>query len=141
MVVKPVKIEFELPKWAVGRNIHIMAGTELLGRMEFRREKNRINGKVEIKEYYLPLKLKPENGRCIGCGDCCSMGGSFASKGLLDEISKRLSNYEYSKKGACPLLGDIGCIMGSKIPFSCLRSNCEEWSENCTEKLIELEVR
>lgn len=128
-----VKIEFEVPEWAIGRHIHIMAGVELLGQMEFRREKNRINGNVEIKEYYLPLRLKPENGRCSGCSDCCNSGGPRV---LIEKLG-----LPYQKDRPCPMLNKDGCSLGSAIPFSCASSNCEGWSENCTEKLIELEVR
>lgn len=134
------KITLEIPKWAFGRHIYILAGTELLGKMEFRREKIR-EDRLLIKEYYLPLKVKPNDGRCNGCGDCCGQGGSFVGKQKLDEIRDRLNNYTYSKTGKCPMLSVDGCTLNSAIPFSCIKSNCEGWSENCTEKLIDLMVR
>lgn len=62
-----MKIEFEVPEWAIGKHIYIFAGSELLG------EKQSIvvheGGKhVTI---HLPLKIKQKDGRCNGCGECC----------------------------------------------------------------------
>lgn len=132
-----MKIEFEIPDWAIGRHINIFAGIELLGQMAFRYEKNRTPEGLEKKKYYLPLKLKGKDGRCNGCGDCCGTGGSPFPASLLEEIKQRLMFYEHQGTGTpCPLLGREGCVMGSSIPFQCANSNCEGWSENCTEKMI-----
>ena len=135
----PLEIAITIPDWAFGKNISVFAGDELLAQKQFRREKKRINGKIEIKEYYLPLKLKPDNGRCNGCGDCCSTGLPFSREKAID-IKKRLR--DYTKKhyeGSCPFLDDNGCSLGVNIPFGCARSDCSGF-RNCTEKLIELEV-
>ncbi len=103
--------------------------------MEFRKEKL-----PTLKEYYLPLKIKTDQSmRCNGCGDCCSTGGAFTSNEIINEMRDRLNNYTYKQTGRCVFLDDdIGCIMKGSIPFSCAKSNCEGWSENCTEKLTEL---
>jgi hypothetical protein len=130
-----VKVTFDIPDWAIGRHIHIFAGVELLGQMEFRSEKIKTEDGVKRENHYMPLKMKV--GRCNGCGDCCGTGGSPFSFQLLEEIKQRLMFYEHQGTGtACPLLGDSGCILGSAIPFQCASSNCEGWSENCTEKLV-----
>ncbi len=138
-----IRISFEVPDWVKGRHIYLFAGTELLGKKEFRKEKIRDNrGNIIIKNYYLPIKLKVKpQFRCNGCGDCCSTGGSPFSQEMLSEIQFRLNDYQWQGSGTkCPLLDNNGCIMKGTIPFSCAKSNCEGWSENCSEKLIELEV-
>lgn len=134
-------IKFEIPSWAFGRQINIFAGNELLAQKIFVREKIRQNDELIIKEYYRPLKIKAgENNRCNGCGDCCSTGGSPFAPKLLKEIQERLRDYEWQGTGTkCPLLAEDGCSMKGSIPFSCAKSNCQGWSKNCTEQLIELE--
>lgn len=132
-----VKIEFEIPDWASGRNIYIFAGTELLGIKESHIYFNKQEKKHQVDTSPV-IKLKPVDGRCNGCGDCCSQGGSPFPQDMLADMQFRLADYIYSKTGRCPMLDDKeGCIMKGRIPFSCARSNCEGWSENCTEKLIE----
>lgn len=134
-----MKIEFEVPDWAIGRTIFIFAGRELLAKKETIVEFNK-----QLKKHIInpiqPLQIKSKDDyRCSGCGDCCSTGGSPFPQKMLAEISYRLDNYKYNKEGRCPLLGEDGCIMKGSIPFSCAKSNCEGWSENCTEKLIPIE--
>lgn len=80
---------------------------------------------------YLPLRLKPSDGRCTGCGSCCETT-SFSRK-LLIEMKKALHGFrDYGKK--CPFITDSGCLLGSKIPHSCSRSLCTGF-DGCTEKL------
>lgn len=117
-----------------------MAGTELLGQMEYWVEKIRKNGKVTRNEYYLPYKHKSENGRCNGCGDCCSTGLPFSGDKAIDIVNRLQDHIKNEFHGACPLLDEDGCSLGNNIPFACLRSDCSSF-ENCTEKLIELEIR
>lgn len=62
-----MKIEFEVPEWAIGKHIYIFAGAELLAKKEvIISHKN-----DEHVSEYLPLLLKPIYGRCNGCGECC----------------------------------------------------------------------
>lgn len=129
-----MKIEFEVPDWAYGKHIHIFAGVELLGNKEVRIVHE--EGKHVIK--YLPLKIKPEDGRCNGCGTCCEEG-KFPPK-LLDKMLKAI---EYKKEHdpdseRCEFLGEDGCILGAFIPFSCIRSVMTGWG-NCTERLDDVE--
>ena len=129
-----MKITFEVPEWSNKKIISIFAGTELLAQRQIKvifdqKEKKH-------KNIILPIKIKPENGRCNGCGDCCSNSGSPFYPYLLEDVKKRLNNYIYSKKGKCPLLTDDGCILKNKIPFACISSNCEGKTENCTERLL-----
>jgi len=136
-----VKIELEIPDWAIGRHITVLAGVELLAQMQFIYTKTtNPDGTITRIKKYMPMAVKPEDGRCNGCGDCCSTGGSPFSKGLLEKIQSRLKDYEWQGTGnPCPLLGDEGCTLGTSIPYSCISSNCEGWSENCTEKLISID--
>ena len=99
-----MKITFRVPDWALGSNINIFAGRELLGvkRCLISHE----DGKHVSK--YLPLEIKPKEGRCTGCGECC--------------------------KG-CPFSTPTGCMLGSRIPYSCLRSVCTNNFAGCTEIL------
>ncbi len=103
-----MKIEFEIPEWTNGRNIYIFAGTELLGFKECIITHTIFN---EHKSTYLPLKIKYENGRCTGCGECC--------------------------KG-CTFLRPDGCSFKAWIPFSCAKSICTKY-EGCTERLEVIE--
>lgn len=141
-----MKIEFEVPDWAIGRQINIFAGSELLGQKIFHRDKNRADGKLTTKEYYTPLQIKTkEEYKCNGCGDCCNMSG------VPEKIVDRIKEYAIldatggKRETACPMLGreelgHFGCILGAWIPFSCAKSNCEGWSENCSEKLVPVEI-
>ncbi len=134
-----VRVEFDIPEWAIGRHIHFFAGTELLGNKEFRREKIRTDRGVEYKEYYLPTMIKPGDGRCTGCGDCCESSGvpEHLLKFMYEAVRKLPEDHDFTK-GPCALLTEEGCGLGAWIPFSCIRSNCEGWSENCTERLVKL---
>lgn len=126
-----LKIEFEVPEWAIGKHIYIFAGTELLGDKQVRTVHK--NGKHVNK--YLPLRIKPENGRCTGCGDCCQMiskGDSHFLKTMREVLLTK------DLEGICPFYSDNGCVLGSFTPFSCLRSYCAGIGK-CTEKLIEVE--
>ena len=62
-----MRIEFEVPEWAMGKHIYIFAGMELLGDKQVRV----IHKDGKHATYYLPLRIKPADGRCSGCGDCC----------------------------------------------------------------------
>jgi hypothetical protein len=125
-----VKIEFDIPEWAIGRNITIFAGTELLGYTDFVRKKK------PLREFYSPLKVK--DGRCNGCGTCCETAGSPFSKEQVFNLVLRLDEWTYQDDGKCPLLGENGCILRKQIPFSCARSDCSHFDE-CTESFIEIE--
>lgn len=142
-MVSIVTVTFDIPEWAIGRHINIFAGTELLGKMQYIKHKIPLHyGGVYRSSYYKPLTIKnDESMRCSGCGDCCSTGGAFAHEDILHNMKERLNNYTYSQEGACVFYDtNTGCIMKGSIPFSCAKSNCEGWSDNCTEKLITLEV-
>lgn len=137
-----MKMSFDVPDWVIGRHIYVFAGTELLGKKEFRKDKVRDkDNELVVEKHYLPFELKAEQEfRCNGCGDCCTTGGSPFSQMMLTEIQFCLSDYIWQGSGSpCPLLGKDGCIMGGSIPFSCAKSNCEGWSGNCSEKLVTLE--
>lgn len=131
------RIELEIPEWAIGRNITVYAGTELLSYTSFVRKKKRINGRLDIEEYYTPMKIK--DGRCNGCGQCCETAGSPFSEKIYIDILNRLNNWEFKETGRCPLLGDDGCTLGTDIPFGCARSDCSHF-DKCTESFIQLEV-
>lgn len=123
-----MKVEFEVPEWAIGRHIYIFAGAELLGRQECNISHDK-EGKHSIS--YFPLKIKPENGRCNRCGNCCITTGFMRSQ--LVEIKKALHGFK-DYDGPCPFLTDEGCLLGARIPFSCIRSICTDY-EGCTEML------
>ena len=128
-----MKIELDIPKWAKGKHIYVFAGRELLVQLDYLIKF--IDGK-HVGSYDV-LKIKPEDGRCTGCGTCCeTLGSPFSQQGVIDLLD-RLSKYEFSDEGRCPFLGENGCSLGSNIPFSCARSNCQGM-ENCTEKLIDI---
>jgi hypothetical protein len=132
-----MRITFDLPDWAIGKTINIFAGKELLAKKKVKVVYDGENH-IQTEDQSLMVKTLPEY-RCNGCGDCCSQGGSPFPQKMLAEITYRLDNYTFSKNGKCPLLGEDGCIMKGSIPFSCAKSNCEGWSENCSEKLIAIE--
>jgi len=60
-----MKIEIEIPEWAYGKPVYVIAGKELLAYQEA------IVGHKDGHHVvsYGPLKLKTE--RCNGCGQCC----------------------------------------------------------------------
>lgn len=122
-----MKIEFEVPEWAIRRHIYIFTGNELLAKKECRI----LHKNGEHVAEYLPLRIKPENGRCNRCGNCCQTTGFL--RGHLIEIKKALHGFK-DYDGPCPFLTDEGCLMGARIPFSCLRSICTDY-DGCTEKL------
>lgn len=124
-----MKITLDIPEWAIGKHIHIFAGSELLGQMSYHISK--VNGKRISK--YLPLKIKPEDGRCSGCGECCLSGFSPTTLGYM---KKCLEHYDpdIDMDEPCPFLEKIGCGLGNNIPFSCIRSYCINF-EGCTERL------
>lgn len=120
-------ISFELPKWAEGKNIYILAGEELIGIMEHKI--THVEG--EHVGCYDPLLLKTADGRCNGCGSCCESGNFFRNELIVDFLN-RLS--EYVPGNPCPMLGESGCLFGTSIPFACARSVCTSFA-NCTERL------
>ncbi len=58
-----MKIELEIPKWAYGKPIYVIAGNELLAYKQ-----PRVRKKPYSKGYH-SLMIKVE--RCNGCGQCC----------------------------------------------------------------------
>lgn len=132
----PLEITINIPKWAFGKNIYLFAGAELLGELEYNYQKiKKDNGSILRKKQYFPLKMKPIDGRCNGCGDCC--GSTGLKKDFLFKIANKILEHDFENTKGCALLDPtLGCIMEGKIPFGCVKSNCEGWSENCTEKLI-----
>lgn len=126
-----MKIEFEIPEWAIGRHIYIFAGNELLGKKEVRVVHEKENDKWKHISNYLPLMIKPEDGRCNGCGSCCNTT-SFSRKTFI-KMKKALHGFK-SYEERCPFATDSGCMLGPKIPYSCVRSVCTDYEE-CTERL------
>jgi hypothetical protein len=106
-----MKIELEIPEWAIGKPIYVFANQELLAYSLYIIEKL-----PERKEYYTPLKVK--TSRCNGCGDCCKDGSPFGSE----------------RGEPCDHLTEHGCGFGPNIPFSCARSDCSKHYPNCTER-------
>jgi len=104
-----MRIELDIPEWAVGKHIYVFANEELLAYTNYIIEK-----KPERKEYYTPLKVK--TARCNGCGQCCESGSPFD-----DSIP-------------CPHLTEDGCGLGHNIPFSCARSDCSITFDKCSER-------
>lgn len=120
-------IKVEIPEWAKERNIYVFAGRELLASQEVLITHQ--DGKhVPVRQ---PLMIKPEDGRCTGCGSCCSTSG--ISKKLLAEMKECLESHSGD---ACPFLGEHGCIMRGWIPFSCAKSVCTQY-DGCTEYMVE----
>lgn len=99
-----IEIKFIIPEWALGKTIHIFAGRELLGVKECIISHDKNYNHIST---YKPLRIKPEDGRCTGCGECC--------------------------KG-CTFLRSDGCSFKGWIPFSCAKSICTDY-EGCTERL------
>jgi hypothetical protein len=130
-----MKIEFKVPEWALGRHIYIFAGNELLGNKEVRVSHKLTNGKWEHITTYLPLKIKPADGRCTGCGTCCNT--TSPNRKLIIAMKKALHGFrDYGKR--CPFITDSGCMLGPRIPYSCVRSLCTDY-EGCTERLEVIE--
>jgi len=127
-----MKIELEIPEWAIGKHIYIFANEEILAIKEAKISKK--DGEHILS--YLPLKIKPEDGRCNGCGSCCSDGSPFSKNTILEmkKLLQTIKDYD----NPCPFLTDKGCLLGTKIPFSCARSICSNYEE-CNEKMIEVE--
>lgn len=126
-----MKFEIEIPEWAYGKNIHIFAGVEKLAEVLVKTVHE--NGKHIAK--YLPLKIKPEDGRCTGCGSCCNSVG--ISRKLLIDMKKALHGFK-DYEGKCPFITDTGCLLRGWIPFSCAKSICTDY-EGCTERLEVIE--
>jgi len=92
------KILIELPDWALERHIYILAGTELLAKIQ--------GDKIFIKK-----------DRCNRCGICCmtlSHDGQYAKYGFIDD------------RGWCKFLRQNGegyeCELGLLKPFNCIIS-------------------
>lgn len=83
---------------------------------------------------YSPMKIKPIDGRCTGCSNCCKDNGIGVK--MVEYITKLIIHKQkFNKESAdCTFLGETGCKLGSYIPFSCIRSVCTDW-EGCTERL------
>jgi len=141
-----LKITFDLPDWAVGKHINVFAGSELLGRSQVRLVKKRLeNGEMFRRTYYLPFEMKlKHDDRCSGCGACCESGGPFAELQMIAKIMKDYPNLKPRDTTKCPMLGvgNTGCMLGSAIPFSCVKAFCggPKGFDKCTENLIVLEV-
>ena len=120
-----MKIKFKVPEWVIGKHIWIFANQELIGHKEVKVTKK--DGKHITS--YLPIKIK--TGRCTGCGSCCEDGSPFP-RPMMVKIKKALQGYK-DYDGQCPFLEENGCLLGTKIPFSCARSVCTQ-NEGCTEK-------
>lgn len=129
-----IEISFKLPAWAVGRHIYILAGAELLGKKECRIAR----GDKDHAISYLPLEIKPEKGRCNGCGSCCGSASLPPEilNDLLDRLLKVLGSGEIPNltDGPCPFLTPSGCCLRGFIPFSCVKSVCSQFA-NCSEYL------
>lgn len=121
-----MKIEFEVPDWAEGRNITIFAGHELIAMKDYivKHKDGKHVGKYE------PLRIKSEDGRCSGCSDCCKTGFDVP---FLKYLVKKLDGFNGS---ACPFLEENGCGLKDYIFFACARSMCEGKFPNCTEKMV-----
>ena len=52
---------------------------------------------------------------------------------LFVKMKKALHGFK-DYGGKCPFLEKEGCMLGSRIPFSCIRAECTGY-ENCTERL------
>ena len=127
-----MKITLDIPEWAIGKHIYILAGQELLAIKEARVKKDHTI-------FYLPLKVKPEKGRCVGCGSCCKSGHSkFMLKRMYETLDKYLEKKSFSSSSPCPYLGLEGCILGPWIPLSCVRSVCSSY-DGCSEHLEEVD--
>lgn len=98
-----------MPEWARGKHLYIFAGAELLGFKEciITHSDRNEHGNITHITAYKQLRIKPEDGRCNGCGKCCN---------------------------GCPFLKPQGCSFVQMIPFSCVKSICTDY-EGCTEKL------
>ncbi len=136
-----MKLTVDIPEWAIGGHIYVIAKGQLLAYQSFQRDKIRTEeGEVIVKEYYKPLKVKPDNALCDGCkgeGLCCQV--SAFAKDLQKEMKDRLNNPPPNE--ACPMYSpDRGCIMGyrSMIPLSCLISDCSAIVE-CNEQFVEVD--
>lgn len=120
-----MKVELEIPEWAIGKHIYVFADTELLAHKFYFRKKKKGN----VVEGYEDIQVKI--ARCNGCGECCNSG--FNPEAML-YMKKKLDEY---KGEPCAFLEENGCGLGNNIPFSCIRSYCGEREEypNCTEKM------
>lgn len=119
-----------MPEWAYGKHIYIFAGKELLGKMEC----SIFHEDGKHMAQYLPIKIKPADGRCTGCSNCCKDNGIGIK--MVEYITKLIiRKQKFNKESTdCTFLGKDGCQLGSYIPFSCIRSVCTAW-EGCTERL------
>ena len=110
-----MKIELDLPDWAKEKNIYIFANEELLA-----------------YKWHNDDKVYQKTSRCSGCGQCCESGNPF-NPIHWNFIKKIVEQSDFSDSEPCPFLGENGCLLGSKIPFSCVRSDCSHFDE-CTEE-------
>lgn len=121
----------KLPKWAEGRHIYVFAGTELLAQRLFNDSKERVNDEVIRTSYYSPLQMKPPDGRCNGCGSCCSTSGIAES--LLEDMKYALNTYRFPSS-PCSFYTNSGCLLRGWIPFSCAKSVCTVY-KSCNERV------
>lgn len=119
-------VKIEIPEWAIGRHIYIFAGRELLGKCLA----NVSHEDGKHKTRYGPLLMKPDDGRCNGCGNCC--GTASIPEAIYNAMKKHLEKpYD---KNRCVLLSESGCVMGGHVPFGCVKSVCTDY-EGCTERV------
>ena len=130
-----MKIEFEVPTWAIGKHLYMFAGVELLGVKEV--VITHQDGK-HIATYPNPLKLKPNDGQCNKCGICCQTQG--VTTDILLDIKERIAKFDFTniESNTCVFYEKAGgCILRGWTPFSCVKSICTPY-EGCSERLDEV---
>ncbi len=127
-----MRIEFDVPEWAIGKHLYIFAGVELLG---FKECVISHEGEKHIATYPNSLKLKSDDGQCNKCGICCQTQG--INTDILLKILEKITKFDFANVETSPCVfyeGSIGCILRGWTPFSCVKSICTEY-EGCTEIL------
>ncbi len=135
-----ITIEFEVPEWALGSHISFIAKGKLLGYSRFIKKKERDDeGNLIITKHYEPVKIKPDNGHCNGCGDCCNNGSPFLAE-EWEQLKKFVNEKENSPNKPCPFITPEGCYLErfNDTPLSCIISDCSISFEKCSEIFIPL---